>query len=242
MILDRAANLRSLAEQARAAADLEHQDAALVAVQEVLTQAGDAIAAFGVGAEPWRAQLDAPARAAVAAAAGELAAAVAPLRDLTDDQLAAYARSPERGRLRQVVAGGASLRTALEEAHAALLESWRERIWPAERRAELGVLAHLPEHAAAARTVERTLERLGVAVRTRTGTADLEQLAAETERAEQAARGLARDAVPPEVLALWRAVGEAGEAGLPLSDLSPAVHAWLLEHGAATRFALVERP
>jgi hypothetical protein len=236
VILDRAEDLRNLAREANQAAGIEKESTALAYVEETIKRASEDVSGYGIATAPWIEQLSLDSRTALRAAAAELEKTVRPLRELTDQELAAYGHSAERGRLAVVRARATDLRERLQEAHEALLAGWADRVWPPPRMAELHVRQQLSATQDAA-LVKRALSRLSVA-KSATGDADLRVAQAEIPAAEEAARRLEATSVPDEVVKFWQEVEEAGPEGVPLTNLSPDLYRWLQEHEAGGHFRL----
>ncbi len=115
---------------------------------------------------------------------------------------------------------------ALQTAQSALLDAWLQSLWPADRRADLEVLAHLPEGQRAAQEILSALNTLAAE------TEFSEPIAAERmERLKQridAARDVADEldghSVPEEVVEFWRAASDDEGDGTSLVELRLEVH------------------
>ena len=148
MILDEAATLKLLVAQASEAADDVNRDAALATVEERVSLAQRQLSMYAIARPPWRDRLPEPARDAVLAALSALASQLEPLASAADDVLVAYGArtvADERGGLAAIVNRKDELLEALQTAQEAMLGAWVQQLWPAGRRADLEVLAHLPE-------------------------------------------------------------------------------------------------
>jgi hypothetical protein len=240
VILDRAANLRHLASDAQQAAGVEQESTALAFVEERIQSAYEKASGYEVATTPWIEQLADDSRSALRSAAAQLADAVRPLRELSDQELAAYGQSAERGQLAVVSARANRLGESLQEAHDALLEAWADRVWPQDRMTELRVRQQLAA-TQDADVVKSTLDRLKTATG-RPRDADLRAINAELPAAEEAARRLESTSVPADVVEFWQQVEEAGPAGVTLTSLSADVYRWLQEHGAGAHFRLSSHP
>jgi hypothetical protein len=246
MILDRAADLEQLVRAAEAAGDRSTQAGALDVVEDVLRRVNASLTAFAVGSAPWRNELSPESCEELAIRARELTDALTPLSGRSDEQLAVYAHfgeQTERGVLRTVELRAQSLASALLRAQRELLETWSQRIWRAGDTVRLEILRHVPETRQAADAAHA--QRAALAKRHDDETAlsgdELMNLQSIVVAAAEGGARIAGEDVPADVLAFWTAVRAAPEEGLELDALPPAVHQWLLDHGASALFAVVWR-
>ena len=243
MILDEAATLKLLVTQAGEAADDVNRDAALATVEERVSLAQRELSMYAVACPPWRDLLPEPARDAVLAAVVALASQLEPLVSATDDVLVAYGArvaADERGGLAAIVNRKEELLQALQTAQAALLDAWLQSLWPADRRADLEVLAHLPQGQQAAQEILSALNTLAEETEFSHAIAAerMERLKQRIDAARDVVDELDGHSVPEAVVEFWRAAsGDEGDA-TSLVELSLEVHRWLIEHGADHLFAI----
>jgi hypothetical protein len=246
MILDEAATLKLLVAQASEAADDVNRDAALATVEERVSVAQRQLSMYAIARPPWRDRLPEPARDAVLAALSALTSQLEPLVHAADDELVAYGArtaADERGGLAAIVNRKEELLQVLGTAQEAVLGEWLQSLWPADRRADLKVLAHLPES-------QRVAEEILATFRALTLEGELPRPIA-TERMERleqrvdAARALAEQldgySVPEAVVEFWRAASGDDGDGTSLSAVTLEVHEWLLEHSADDLFVITRR-
>jgi hypothetical protein len=200
---------------------------------------------YAIARPPWRDELPESAREAVLASIGGLAGQLEPLARASEDELVAYGsnNSPEeRGGLAAIVRQKDDLIEALLASQDALLQAWLQSLWPAEKRAELEVLTHLPEVKDAAEKVLLTFKMLAGETEDPhpIGSERLERVKQRVDDAIAHARDLSHHPVPEAVVAFWRAAA-AQEDGISLTELSLDVHQWLIDHGAVEQFGIVQR-
>lgn len=242
MIVEQAATLKLLVERATEAADVGNRDAALATVEDRLSLVRRELAMYAIAHPPWRDELPEPVCDSVMAAIGELMGQLEPLARASDDELVAYGSinsAAERGGLAAIVRQKDDLVQALQTAQNQLLAVWLQSLWPAEQRAELEVLAHLPEGKEAAEKVLLTFTSL-LGETEEPHPISSERLGHLKQRVDEAiahARDLGRHPVPEDVVAFWRAVAQQ-EDGISLAALSLDVHRWLIEHGAVDQFVI----
>jgi hypothetical protein len=246
MILDEAATLKLLVAQASEAADDVNRDSALATVEDRVSVAQRQLSMYAIARPPWRDLLPEPARDAVLAA---LSALTSPLKQLVhagDDELVAYGArtaADERGGLAAIVNRKDELLEALQTAQEAMLGEWLQQLWPADRHAELEVLAHLPEGQRFADEILATLRALATESEFPQPLAAerMERLKQRIDAAQALAEQLAGYSVPEAVVHFWRAASDDDGDGTSLSTLSLDVHEWLVEHGANDLFAITRR-
>lgn len=239
-LLTDAQALVPLAEQAGSAADRSTTDAALGVVLERLEQA-HARVTHGVLSSPWWEALGESDRQEVLQAAERAARAVRPLTEQVDSVLASYGRNDaaaSRGALPEINHAFGLLATTVQEVQNALLRSWAQDLWPAERISELDIHAIVPESRGEAEAVLRVARRLqddldaGRALTTD----DLRQRNEDVLEATRRAAPLRERPVPAGVLEVFRAT--LGEAEVSLEVLTPDALRWLADHGAAQLFVM----
>jgi hypothetical protein len=242
VILDRLADLRSLAERASSAATTLTEDAAFADVENQVDGARILFVNLGM-ARPQPLSLLAEAeRRAVVEAAKRLRKALEVISEATDEELAAYASTSaeKRGSLLAVPRQARALRTELLSAQRAILERLAEQVWPSGELLRLDVLAHLSDNAVAAESARRA-EEVHRRLTARAAEADVGLSAGELDALIESAATAAADAealreetIADEVLDFWAAADS--EEGTPLTKLTPAVLEWLGRHNALGAF------
>jgi hypothetical protein len=243
MIIDVAATLKLLVAQAGEAADDVNRDAALATVEERVSIAQRQLSMYAIARSPWRDLLPESVRDGVLAALSALASQLEPLASATDDVLVAYGArtaADERGGLAAIVNRKEDLLGVLRAAQEALLGEWLQSLWPPDRRADLEVLAHLPEGQQVADEILATCQGLATEneVAQPIPAARLERLKQRVDAAREIGAQLDGHFVPEAVVKFWRAASDHKEDGTSLSDMSLEVHAWLIEHRADHLFAV----
>lgn len=246
MILDDAATLKLLVAQASEAAQDVNRDAALATVEERVSIAQRQLSMYAIARPPCRELLPQPAHDAVLSALSVLADHLEPLISATDDELVAYGSrtaADERGGLAAIVKRKDELLEALQMGQHAMLAEWLQSLWPADRRADLEVLAHLPESQQAAEEILAAFRVLAAEDEYPQPIAaeGIERLKRRVDDARALAHQLDGHSVPGEVVEFWRAASDHEGDGIRLSDLSVEVHHWLIEHGADDLFAIKRR-
>lgn len=244
MILDRLADLESLAERASSAAEERTEDAAFADVAEQITRARTLFVNLGV-ARPRPLSLLAEAeRQTVIESAKRVKTALEAIVGATDDELAAYAASTaeKRGSLLAVSRQAQALRTELLSAQRIVLERLAEQVWPAGDLLRLDVIAHISDNAAAAgsaRRAEEVHQRLmarAAEVDVGLSGLDLDVLIDSAEKAAAEAEPLRAETIDDEVIEFWSAADS--EEGAPLARLTPEVQKWLERYNALDSFRL----
>ena len=246
MILDEAATLKLLVAQASEAADDVNRDAALATVEERVSVAQRQLSMYAIARPPWRDLLPEPARDAVLAALSGLTSQLEPLVTAADDELVAYGArtaADERGGLAAIVNRKDELLEALRTAQEAMLGEWVRQLWPADRRADLEVLAHLPEGQRVADEILATFRALAAEseIPQPIAAERMERLKQRVDAAQALAEQVAGYSVPEAVVEFWRGASDDDGGGTSLSALSLEVHEWLLEHGADNLFEITRR-
>jgi hypothetical protein len=242
VILDRLADLATLAEHASSAATTLTEDAAFADVNGQVARARSLFIDLGMArARPLKLLTDAERRSVVESAL-QMKTALEALSNATDDELAAYASTTaeKRGSLLAVTRQSAALRRELLSAQQALLRRLAERVWPGSDLLRLDVIAHLsdnPTIAEAARRAEDVHQRLAA----RAADADVGLGASEIDALIDAATNAASDAeqlqsepIDDDVLEFWLAARS--DQGAPLTLLTSTVSDWLRQHDALSSF------
>lgn len=239
-LVDDAERLKTLAEQADAAADAGSIEAALSEVLDRLIAARSTVG-YAVVEPRWWQYVPEPERRAVHGAAERAAAAAGPLRTESDQVLAAYGRGDttmDRGALGALLRAFREYGTALRQAQDELLRAWSEQLWSLDQHPELEARALVPETAAAAREILAVTQEMADAIngaRTLDGEA-LGQLFDRSQAAASSAATLRQLPVPSSVLDFFTRMAE--HRVMPLSDVAAEVFAWLDEHDATRLFVV----
>ena len=244
MILDRAADLRNLAELASSTAHSSNEDAAFADVQQRVVGARSLFTAMGIARVRPLMLLESDQRSEVLQAARQLRGALGVLAEASDAELAAFASgsADKRGSLLAVSRQAVALRGVLLAAQQALLRRLAGEIWPENELVRLDVISHLSDNPSAAQAGRRAQEvhtRLmerSTAVDVGLPFDELEQLIEEASRASEDARPLRDELVPEDVIEFWEKASN--EDGVGLDALTPAVNAWLDAHEASTSFTV----
>jgi len=244
VILDRAADLRNLAELASSTAHSSSEDAAFADVQERVTGARSLFSALGMARVRPLLLLQSDQRSEVVQAAKQLRGVLGVLADASDTELAAYASgsADKRGSLLAVSRQAMALRGVLLAAQQALLRRLAGEIWPDDDLVRLDVISHLSDNPSAAQAGRRAQE-VHAQLRERSLADDvglpfdeLEQLIEQAARAAEDARPLRDESVPEDVIEFWEKASS--EDGVGLDALTPAVRAWLDAHDALASFTV----
>jgi hypothetical protein len=244
VILDRLADLNSLAERAASAATTLTEDAAFADVQKQISGARTVFVNLGMARPRPLSLLTDPERRAVVDSAKRVGKALETLSEATDDELAAYASSTaeKRGSLLAVSRQASALRTELLSAQRVVLERLAEQVWPAGDLLRLDVIAHLSDDATTAESA-RLAEEVHERLMARAADADMGLSASDMDALIDAAAKAAADAQPlralpidEEVLEFWSAADS--EEGASLATLTPAVQKWLDSHDGLDSFRL----
>jgi hypothetical protein len=246
MILDEAATLKLLVAQATEAAADVNRDAALATVEERVSIAHRQLSMYAIACPPWRDLLPESALDAVLVALGALVSQLEPLVSATEDVLVAYgARTAddERGGLAAIVNRKDDLLEVLRTAQDTLLGEWAQSLWPPDRRAELEVLAYLPEGQQVAEEILATSRVLAAENEFPQPIAAerIERLKQRVDAACALAAQLDGQSVPESVVEFWRAASADDGTCTGLAELSLDVHQWLIDHGADHLFAIKRR-
>jgi hypothetical protein len=246
MILDEAATLTLLVAQAGEAAVDVNRDAALASVEDRVSMAQRQLSMYAIARPPWRDLLPEPAHDTVLAALSALASQLEPLVSANDDVLVAYgtrSATDERGGLAAIVNRKDEVLEVLRTAQEALLGDWLQSLWPADRRADLEVIAHLPEGQRVAEQILAVFRALAAENEFPQPIAAerLERLKQRVDDARAVADQLDGQSLPDEVVEFWRAASDDEGDGTSLAELSLEVHQWLIEHGADHLFAIKRR-
>jgi hypothetical protein len=244
VILDRLADLKSLAERASSTAETLTEDAAFADVQNQIGVARSLFVNLGMARPRPLSLLEETERQAVVESAKRVKTALEAITDATDDELAAYAASTaeKRGSLLAMSRQARALRTELLAAQRLVLERLADQVWPAGDLLRLDVIAHISDNAAAAaaaRRAEDVHQRLmGRAADVDVGLSgdELDGLIDSAATAAAEAQPLRDQMVNDEVLEFWSAADS--EEGAPLARVTPAVQRWLEEYDALDSFRL----
>jgi hypothetical protein len=243
VIIDRLADLNSLAERAASAATTLTEDAAFADVQKQVTDARRVFVNIGMGRARPLSLLTNTERRAVVDSAKRVANALQTLSKATDEELSAYASSTveNRGSLLAVSRQASALRTELLSAQQVVLERLAEQVWPADGLLRLDLIAHLSDDATmaeSARRAEQVHQRLMARAAEGVGlpASDLDELIDAATNAAADAQPLREVPIDDEVLEFWSAADS--EEGAPLAKLTPAVQKWLDSHDALDSFRL----
>jgi hypothetical protein len=244
VILDRAADLRNLAELASSTAHSSNEDAAFADVQQRVTGARSLFSALGMARVRPLLLLEADQRSEVVRAAKQLRGVLGVLAEASDAELAAYASgsADKRGSLLAVSRQAAALRGVLLAAQQALLRRLAGEIWPDDELVRLDVISHLSDNPSAAQAGRRAQEvhaqLLERAIAADVGMPfdELEQLIEQASRAAEDARPLRDESVPEDVIEFWEKASD--EYGAGLDALTPEVRAWLDTHDALASFTV----
>jgi hypothetical protein len=244
VILDRLADLNSLAERASSTAETLTEDAAFADVQNQIGVARSLFVNLGMARPRPLSLLEETERQAVIESTKRVKTALEAITDATDDELAAYAASTaeKRGSLLAVSRQAQALRTELLAAQRLVLERLAEQVWPAADLLRLDVIAHISDNAAAAaaaRRAEDVHQRLMArAAEVDVGLSgdDLDELIDSAATAAAETQPLRERTVDDEVLEFWSAADS--EEGAPLAMLTPGVQTWLEGYDALDSFRL----
>jgi hypothetical protein len=243
MILDRLADLKSLAERASSTASTSNVDAAFADIEARLTGARSWFIDLGIARVGPLKLLDSAELKSVTEIAGRLRGALDVLGSATDEGLAAYASTgaDARGSLAAVTRQAQALRTSLITSQQATLRRVAKRVWPDEDTVRLDVISHLSDNgmlaAAASRTdaVHRSL--LEQAATDRGLSADeLDELINRATAVAAHLDELRAEPVPDEIVTFWKEASS--ETGATLDDVTPRVRVWLEEHGGLGSFTV----
>jgi hypothetical protein len=245
VILDRTQDLRRLVEQASQAASENEKSAALAVVRALVEGLWERISTYGAAQQRWPPVLSTEVRLELKETARELGSELAQLRDLSEDELAAYTVTGDqdgRGLLASIRRRGDLHLGALRNAQDELLQAWADEIWPSDKIAYLRVLSHLPHDRADAQAVLLARDDVTASIGVDRGldSEELDRFQSAVSASAAEATKLAGANVPAEVVEFWQQL-EADGTGLPLADLTPNVHEWLNTHGAASEFRVVRR-
>lgn len=244
MILDRAADLRNLAELASASAHSSNEDAAFADVQQRVAGARSLFTALGMARVRPLLLLESDQRSEVLQAARQLRGALGVLSAASDAELAAYASgsADKRGSLLAVSRQAVALRGVLLAAQQALLRRLAGEIWPDDELVRLDVISHLSDNPSAAQAGRRAQEvhthlmERATAVDVGLPFDELERLIEQASRAAEDARPLRDESVPEDVIEFWEKASN--EDGVSLDALTPTVSAWLDAHDASASFTV----
>jgi hypothetical protein len=242
VILDRLADLRSLAAVASSTASTSTEEAAFADVQGRIAGARSVFSSLGMTcARPL--QLLTPTEQKTIAHAGDrLRKALEAIAAATDEELAAYASgTAERGSLLAVARQASALREELISAQQILLLRLADEIWPRADVLRLDVISHIGGNrgvAEAARRAELVHQRLTQRSASPDGalTEELEALIDDATRAAADAKTLRGEPVPDEVVDFW--LKASSDEGAALDELTVDVRNWLEQHAALGSFTI----
>lgn len=246
MILDRIADLKTLAERASSTAQASTEDAAVMQVREQVEAAHALFRKLGIANVRPLGLLGSTERPAILEAARRAREALEVLAAASDTEIAAYASTTaeKRGSLNAVSREASSLRASLLSAQRTLLRRLGQEIWADEDVVRLDVISHLSHNGTTAPMGRQALE---VRARLMAYAADdvglpLDQLERLVEEATQAAANvvpLRDEQVPDEVIEFWHAASS--EDGAGLDSVTPTVQEWLKTHNAQRSFTVFRR-
>jgi hypothetical protein len=243
MILDRLADLKSLAGRASSTASTSNVDAAFADIETRLAGARGLFTELGMARIGSLKLLDPTEVTSVTETARRLRGALDVLDSATDEGLAVYASAgaDARGSLVAVTRQAQALRSSLLTSQQVMLRRLAERVWPDEDTVRLDVIAHLSDNrplAAAARRTEVVHERLLERAATDIGmpAAELDGLISDATAVAVHLDELRAEPVPDEVVAFWKEASS--EIGASLDEVTPTVRAWLEEHDGLRSFTV----
>lgn len=242
MILDKAADLGTLATQALQSADESTTSAALASVVERVSTVERTLSGLGVAETSFLSSLPRDKTTSVRANLASLRESLESLARAGESELVALASSTgeERGRLAAVTRNAAAVRRSLIDAQGLLLRNWSASVWAGGDDTPLDILAHLPsgEMAGRAQKLIRTL--LDAAERDEPlSPTQLHGLRNEALAVTPSLDQLRDETIPSDVLRFWTAAAQ--DEGTDMSFLTADVLAWLERHDALTSFTVQRR-
>jgi hypothetical protein len=242
VILDRLADLRTLAAAASSTASTSTEEAAFADVKSRIDSARSVFGSLGMArVRPLR-LLTPTERKTITRAADGLRKALEVIAGASDKELAAYASgAAERGSLLAVARQASALREELINAQQNLLLRLADEIWPQADVLRLDVISHIGGDrgvAEAARRAEVVHQRLTQRSASPDGALadELETLIEDATRAAADAKPLRDEAVPDEVVKYW--LKASSDEGVPLEELTVEVRSWLEQHAALGSFTV----